>query len=82
MRVVPLVGLLLLLLMAAWAVAATACAVCDIILMANQPLGDPIDIPGDDPVPDSSPGSPSLLGDPIDIPGDDPVPDSRLTPHP
>lgn len=77
MRAISLVGLLLLLLMAVWAATTTACAVCDITLMASQPLGD--EIPGDDPIPDSGPGSPSLLGD--EIPGDDPIPDG-LTPHP
>ena len=71
MRAVPLVGLFLLLLMAVWAAATTACAAYDITLIASQPLGD--EIPGDDPVPASSnPGSPGLLGDPI--PGDNPIP--------
>ena len=72
MRAISLVGLFLLLLMAVWAAATMACAVYDITLMASQPLGgDPI--PGDDPIPTSSPGSPGLLGgDPI--PGDDPIP--------
>jgi len=70
MRAVPLVGLFLLLLMAVWAAATTACAVCDITLTASQPLGDPI--PGDNPIPPTSLSSPGLLGDPI--PGDNPIP--------
>ena len=79
MRPVTLVGLFLLALAVLWAVTAIPCAAYDIALIASQPLGgDPI--PGDDPIPDSSPGSPGLLGgDPI--PGDDPIPDG-LTPHP
>ena len=72
MRAAPLMGLFLLLLMAAWAATTTACATHDITLTASKPLGgDPI--PDDDPIPTSSPGSPGLLGgDPI--PDDDPIP--------
>jgi len=53
MRATSLVGLFLLLLMAAWAATTTACAAYDITLIASQPLGD--EIPGDDPVPAGHP---------------------------